>query len=88
MPKKTCPLVQVRWQDSRGTTSNWEYLRDYQRNTFCEVVTVGYLIKHGKKTTRIAQSFADIGDKDMQVTGIMVIPTSCIISIDQLIEVE
>jgi len=84
MPK-LCDLVIIHWQDSRGTTSHWERLSDYRRDSFCKVVTVGFLVKHGKNTTRVAQSLADEGP-DMQVTGIMVIPTSCITSIEKLSE--
>ncbi len=71
--------VEIHWLDSKGITSEWEFLEDIQPLVPCECTSVGYLIDENKDYKTIVQSISK-----EQVLGRMSIPTACIIKIKVL----
>ena len=78
-------LVKVEWVDSRQPTSGWEFLEDFEFVNSVKCVTVGYLIKDEKEQKVICQNIGDY-KKNMQVSGVITIPSSCISKITALVE--
>ena len=89
MANEDCPLVLIRWEDSRQPTSSWIRLSDMdidQKPVQC--VSVGWLIRDTPEVKVICQSMGDIDcDDDMQASGVMVIPARCVLSVERLEEV-
>lgn len=84
------PLVIITWEDSRQPTGKWQHIEDLELQGVCKIATVGWLLKDEPASKAIAQSVGGLGGDDdcTQVCGIMVIPTSCVISIEKLVEAE
>ena len=80
-------LVKVEWEDSRQPISEWQFLEDLTLLDPVKCITVGYLIKDGETHVCICQSIGD-HKEDMQVLGIITIPSSCISKITNLQEVK
>lgn len=80
-------LVLIEWEDSTQPTSAWQF-RDEVRAAVVRVASVGWLVKDGKRVKALA---ANVGGLDRkvaaQVSGVISIPTRCIISIKKLEEV-
>jgi hypothetical protein len=84
-----CPLVLIRWVDSRQPSSKWCYLADVGEQQALECGTVGWLLQDGPDAKVVCQSVGDLGDPDhAQASGIMTIPARCVLSIERLVEVE
>lgn len=79
--KGSPPIVLVEWEDSSQALPQWQWMSGIQLPGICRCLTVGFLIKDNKKEKAIALSIAD-GAK--QASGIMSIPTSCIIRIKRI----
>ena len=79
------PLVRITWEDSRQPQPEWQFLEDIEEQNPVNCVTVGYLIKDTKKSKLICQNIGDY-DKNMQVSGIITIPCTCIYTICNLCE--
>lgn len=84
-----CPLVLIRWEDSRQPTSSWVRLSDLpDTQTPVQCASVGWLIKDTVEVKVICQNMGDIdSEADMQASGIMVIPARCVLSVERLEEV-
>jgi hypothetical protein len=83
-----CPLILIRWLDSRETSSAWRYLADIGEPHAVECATVGWLLKDNGDVKVICQSLGDLGDSEnAQASGVMIIPTRSVISIERLQEV-
>ena len=86
-----CRLVLIRWEDSRQPLSGWQHLSELDVPKTCECATVGWLLKDEPDRKVVAQSIGGIGDnddsEDAQAGGIMVIPTRCVLSVEELEEV-
>ena len=78
-------LVKVEWEDSRQPVPEWQWLEDFEHPDIVRCVTVGFLIKDGKNQKAICQNIGDY-KKDMQVSGVITIPSSCISNIVTLVE--
>ncbi len=82
-----CPLVLIRWEDSRQPLSGWQHLSDLKLPNVCECATVGWLLKDEPDRKVVAQSMGGItSEHDIQAMGIVVIPTRCVLSIEHLEE--
>ena len=82
-------LVIVEWDDSRQPDGKWQFLNSISFPKVCRCVSVGYLIEDGKDKKILAPNCADIDNiNDMQVSGIITIPSTCIRSIRQLREAK
>jgi hypothetical protein len=84
-----CPLVLIRWLDSRQPTASWRFLSDLPDTVPVECATVGWLLKDGAEAKVVCQSVGDLGSpSNVQASGIMTIPTRCVLSIERLTEEE
>jgi hypothetical protein len=82
-----CPLVIVRWQDSAHPISSWRHLSDLPRTRAIECATVGWLLKDDDEVKVVCQSVGDLESPlNAQASGIMTIPTRCVLSIERLTE--
>src|SRR3990170_6303997 len=82
-----CPLVIVRWLDSAQPISSWRHLSDLPRTRPVECATVGWLLTDDDEVKVVCQSVGDLDNpKNAQASGIMTIPTRCVLSIERLTE--
>jgi hypothetical protein len=82
-----CRLVIIRWQDSRQPCGQWRYLATLPESKPVEVASVGWLVKDTADVKVIAQNIGDLAfPENAQASGIMTIPTRCVISIESLSE--
>lgn len=68
-------IVEIKWADSHGVTSDWEFKNEMKPLRVCYVTSVGYLWDENEDCTTLLQS-----DSDKQVLGRLSIPAGCIIS--------
>jgi hypothetical protein len=84
-----CHLVIIRWQDSRQPCGQWRFLHALPEAKAVEVASVGWLVKDTEDVKVLCQNIGDLGFPDQaQASGIMTIPTRCVLSIERLTEVE
>jgi hypothetical protein len=84
-----CPLVIIRWLDSRQPCGQWRYLSALPDARPVEVATVGWLVKDTADVKVVCQNVGDLEYPDKaQASGIMTIPTRCVLSIERLTEEE
>lgn len=82
-----CPLVIIRWQDSGQPIPAWQHLSALNPAKAIECATVGWLLRDDGETKVVCQSVGDLQNPaNAQASGIMTIPTRCVISIDGLSE--
>jgi hypothetical protein len=84
-----CPLVIIRWLDSRQPCGQWRYLSSLPDAHPVEVATVGWLVKHTSDVMVVCQNVGDLENPERaQASGIMAIPTRCVLSVEKLTEEE
>jgi hypothetical protein len=84
-----CRLVLIRWQDSRQPCGQWRYLSALPEATAVEVASVGWLVKDTADVKVLCQNIGDLAHPEKaQASGIMTIPTRCVLSIEALTEEE
>jgi hypothetical protein len=84
-----CRLVIIRWQDSRQPCGQWRYLSALPDATPVEVASVGWLVRDTAEVKVLCQNIGDLAHPEKaQASGIMTIPTRCVLSIEALTEVE
>jgi hypothetical protein len=84
---KPCPLVLIEWEDSAQPTCAWEHLADWRVGGVVRIASVGWLIKDGKRIKALAPNMGGIdGRASVQVSGVIRIPTRCVVSIVKLKE--
>jgi hypothetical protein len=82
-----CPLVIIRWQDSAQPIPAWRHLSQLPATRAIECATVGWLLKDDADVKVLCQSVGDLDSpQNAQASGIMTIPTRCVISIERLTE--
>jgi len=82
-----CPLVIIRWQDSRQPSGHWRYLSVLPAAKPVEVATVGWLLQDDAEVKVVCQNVGDLEHPDKaQASGIMTIPTRCVLSVERLTE--
>lgn len=80
-------LVLIEWVDSRQPSPGWQMLSDYDPVAACACVSVGFLIHDGAETKALAPNVADVDSDDgMQASGVIHIPTACILRVAPLVE--
>jgi hypothetical protein len=84
-----CPLVIIRWQDSRQPCGHWRFLSALPETTAVEVATVGWLLKDTADVMVVCQNVGDLTHAEKaQASGIMTIPTRCVLSVERLTEAD
>jgi len=82
-----CPLVQIEWLESTQPVSAWQHLSDLAENSPIKCVSVGYLLRDDDAMKVLAPNMGDIGSElNVQASGIITIPTSCVTKISKLVE--
>jgi hypothetical protein len=82
-----CPLVIIRWLDSRQPCGQWRYLSSLPEARPVEVATVGWLVTDTVDVKVVCQNVGDLDHPEKaQASGIMTIPTRCVLSIERLTE--
>lgn len=82
-----CPLVFVQWEDSAQPIPNWQFLSSFKKPAIVRCASVGWLIHDGKDVKAIAANMGENGtDSSAQVSGVIRIPTRCIVKIVKLKE--
>ena len=85
--KRDCPLVIIRWEDSAQPIPAWRHLSQLPETRAIECATVGWLLKDDDDIKVLCQSVGDLDNAhNAQASGIMTIPTRCVISIERLTE--
>jgi len=84
-----CPLVIIRWQDSRQPCGHWRFLSALPETSAVEVATVGWLLKNTADVMVVCQNVGDLAHPEKaQASGIMTIPTRCVLSVERLTEAD
>ncbi|MGZ5890384.1 MAG: hypothetical protein ACXWJS_07300 [Hyphomicrobium sp.] len=84
-----CPLVIIRWQDSRQPCGHWRFLSALPETSAVEVATVGWLVKNTADVVVVCQNVGDLAHPEKaQASGIMTIPTRCVLSVERLTEAD
>jgi len=84
-----CPLVIIRWQDSRQPCGHWRFLSALPETSAVEVATVGWLLKNTGDVMVVCQNVGDLAHPEKaQASGIMTIPTRCVLSVEKLTEAD
>jgi hypothetical protein len=84
-----CPLVIIRWLDSRQPCGQWRYLSSLPDVRPVEVATVGWLVRDTEDVKVVCQNVGDLENPERaQASGIMTIPTRCVLSVEKLTEEE
>ena len=82
-----CPLVMVEWEDSRQPSPGWVYLASLDPVDAVRCVSVGWLVEDGIKVKALAPNMGDFsGESSVQVSGVIRIPTRCIVRVVELQE--
>lgn len=81
---KSPRLVLIEWEDSTQPVSQWQHVADI-KVTAVRIASVGWLVKDGKKVKALAPNVGGLNGKgDPQVSGVIAIPTRCVIQIRTL----
>lgn len=85
-PQEVLPMmVIITWEDSRQSDGEWRFLS--RLPDFSPVVckTLGWLLKDGRDVKVVAQTIGDLDANDHQASGVMVIPTRAVLSVEHLV---
>jgi hypothetical protein len=83
--KRQCPLVLIEWEDSAQPTSAWEHLTSWEPGGVIRIASVGWLIRDGKRMKALAPNMGGFDGKALvQVSGVIRIPTRCVVSVARL----
>lgn len=82
-----CPLVMIEWEDSAQPIPNWTYLAGFEAPGTIRCVSVGWLIRDDGQMMALAPNMGAIDDENsVQVSGVIQIPTRCVINATKLQE--
>lgn len=85
----SCPLVLIEWEDSAQPIPSWSYLATFEAPGTIHCVSVGWLIRDDEEMKALAPNMGAIDDENsMQVSGVIQIPTRCVVKVSQLNEPE
>ena len=81
------PLIFIEWEDSAQPVPNWVYLSDIGDRSTIICVSVGWLLHDGESVKVLAPNMGNLGDEEnVQASGVIRIPTRCIVRIVELDE--
>lgn len=82
------PLVLVEWEDSSQPISHWQQVSDIKVSAV-KIASVGWLLKDGKKVKALVPNVGGLGGRGSpQCSGVIAIPTRCVIRITKLEETD
>lgn len=83
----SCPLVMIQWEDSAQPIPGWAHLSDFEPKPVIICASVGWLIHDGDDVKSLAPNMGGLeNENNVQVSGVIQIPTRCIISVHNLEE--
>lgn len=86
---QACPLVLIEWEDSAQPVAAWRWLRDYAEPDIVRCTSVGWLIHDGEQVKALAPNLGEIGKpEEMQASGVIRIPTRCVVRLTKLRETD
>jgi len=82
-----CPLVMVEWEDSAQPIPAWSYLASFEAPGTIRCASVGWLIRDDDVMKALAPNMGALNDeRSLQVSGVIQIPTSCVLRVTELRE--
>ena len=82
-----CPLVMVEWEDSAQPIPSWSYLASFDPPGTIRCASVGWLIRDDGQMMALAPNMGAIDDENsVQVSGVIQIPTRCVLKLTRLRE--
>ena len=82
---RTHQLVKIEWQDSTQPISAWQHLNDLAESKPIQCVSVGFLLQDDVEMKVLAPNMADIhSELNIQASGIIAIPSDCVVKISKL----
>jgi hypothetical protein len=82
-----CPLVMIEWEDSAQPIPAWTYLASFQAPGTVRCASVGWLIRDDDVMMALAPNMGALNDeRSLQVSGVIQIPTSCVLRVTELPE--
>lgn len=83
----SCPLVMIEWEDSAQPIPSWSYLSSFEPPGTVRCASVGWLIRDDGQMKALAPNMGSINDEHcLQVSGVIQIPTSCVLRVTKLPE--
>lgn len=79
-------LVMVEWEDSAQPIPSWSHLASFEAPGTVRCASVGWLIRDDAGMKALAPNMGGITDDSLQVSGVIQIPTSCVLRVTQLEE--
>lgn len=77
----------VEWEDSAQPIPSWGLLADFEPASTLKCASVGWLIQDDDQVKALAPNMGAVNDeRSLQVSGVMHIPTSCVLRITRLQE--
>jgi hypothetical protein len=82
-----CSLVMVEWEDSAQPIPGWTYLSSFDPPGTIRCASVGWLIRDDDQMKALAPNMGALGDENsVQVSGVIQIPTRCVLRVTELKE--
>ena len=81
-----CPLVLIEWEDSLQPTSHWQLISDLDESGTVKCASVGWLVRDGAGVKSLAPNLGHVNEDSVQASGVIQIPTRCIIKMTTLDE--
>ena len=78
----------IEWEDSRLPESNWIFLSTFTPGSTVRCVSAGWMIHDGQDMKVLAPNMGDINDEEVQISGVIRIPSRCILEITALNEIS
>ena len=77
-PKTPYQLVIVEWEDSARPTAEWQWLDNLGAPEAIQCISVGYLVAKTKHALSLAPNLGDIGQANIQASGVIQIPAGAV----------
>ena len=77
----------IEWEDSAQPIPSWGLLADFEPTSTLKCASVGWLIQDDDQVKALAPNMGAVNDeRSLQVSGVMQIPTSCVLRVTRLDE--
>lgn len=77
----------IEWEDSAQPIPTWSYLSSFEPTGIILCASVGWLIRDDDQMKALAPNMGAINDgRSLQVSGVIQIPTSCVVRVTNLKE--
>lgn len=80
------PLVMIEWEDSVQPSGSWRWISSYKPQAVVTISSVGWLIHDGDDVKALAPNMGAADEEDVQISGVIHIPTRCVVKVHRLKE--